>query len=344
MFNAETKNRYIEEVCQTEQKALTARQTFDATASLESDLNLDLIRFDEDALRKVFEILSGGPDRSKTTKETRIVRSYIRWAADKGLIGGDQTNWNKVSSTGVNFARNRLFASDYQLNIFMDYCFQPIADDTFDNFYRVLLWLAFAGVPIQKAFSIDESEVDIWNMRITHDGAVFQLSPYALPAIQRLMMAKQFKVLGGRHPRTLKREKGTLLLRRTNVRKTDQSSDDEKTWDRWVRNTMRPSLMARFRDAEKRFVTNKPKGFPETLAFGTSYKYIALSGVYYRMYQRELAGLKPNFREVAIEQADLKLKDSEEKGDIEKKRRLAVRAKRWSYSRNYDAWKAAFVV
>jgi len=231
---------------------------------------MDLVLQSIEPLQEAFNQIT----RDFTPKQKKdflaLLKSYREWylahtnkkaiCAGVLLLKNDQTE----------ALRKKMVSSTLHLKMILDEVFETPEKGTLACIYRAYLWLAFIGVPKEKASQITIDDVDFHHMQLHHNGIHYELPTHGLMEFRQLCELDSFvsyhKNPDFEYQKT--RIPGNQLLRGTT-----QNSLNPKT----------PTLFVR-------------RGFVDT-AYSLNYDSVALSGLYCRKFELERAGLPIDFRQ-----------------------------------------------
>lgn len=230
----------------------------------------------------------------------------------KNGIPGASTNITNVGDFVSDKTKECMVCSPTQLQKYLDKVFAPEKDLTVDNTNRALFWLAFSGIRECDADKITSKNVDLENMVIRYNKREYPIYR------ESLLMDFVYK-----HPNYPDKESymarvaGSSILR--GVR-------DGTTVTSKITNIS--ARIRRLRDSGVDMIK-------------MSYNRIYMSGIFYRVYELERAGIDPDFSKAV----DLYMEGREYKvykvRDIKK---LKISDTKRNYLKGYERWKLAFAV
>lgn len=321
MFNEEQKRRFISDYTDSINTKVTAVHIFNAIEVSERGWRADLCTRTAAELQPVVDSIVGIRSRSRWTT-VYILREYVKWCIATGAPGACDGMLH-VEPNGIGRVRRQMVASPLHLQRYLDSVFDKESAESIDNIYRCYLWMAYCGVKEKDAVRIKVSEVDLLRGLIQYnDGerdVIVQLYREALPAFQNAATLTSFAYL---HPRytaetRLDRVPGDTIMR--GVRASTKTM------------TIRSTLSKRMSEAADSGRTNQQ----------LSWHRIALSGLFYRVYERERAGFPVSFSEAAVD--FLHGKEFMERISKREQRNRLHRAEA-EYLEDYERWKLAFSI
>lgn len=307
IYNEVRKEHFIDETATRRDKAYCV---FKSSYPYEQQAGVDLCDLPLDTLQKyVDENLGTGAASSVLLFS--ILQSYFDWCCRSGYI--DNNTLNQVVIDYDAKVKRYLVASPRHLNLILDQSFTPVEENRLDILYRCLIWLAFSGIRQTDVMSVKSRDIHFDTMTIEFGELVYELYREAIPALRAACEAETF-VYTGTAPNGTK----TNLNRKRNHNEY---------------------LFRSFKTEKPRLGTMLQQTFSCTRAHGfdISYNRVYMSGLFYRAYENERAGLPPNF-------------DDEVRYRVEKnaanKDRKALNASAYSaragLKKEYQQWKRAF--
>ena len=201
-----------------------------------------------------------------------------------------------------------MFSSPKHLQAFLDKAFDPVENKSLDSVYRCLIWLLYGGMTIDQAREVVNSDVDLTHMLVQ---GRYELYRESVPAFQTVLTAKEFWAVRGksRTPSPESRASGNLLLRGTNGTEA----------------VAKKQVLVVYFGHRKSVV--KPQATPES---------IRMSGAFFRIFQAEAMGYKPDFTGVALDRMGNITSASTERLEVNKQKMIST------VSKEYQVWKRVF--
>ena len=274
---------------------------FRTIAPMENRLGKDLCQFDEDDLDELFSSRFSAM-RGYNIYAVSAFRHYTEFCESLGV----RTSSAIASYTPdlTNKIRESMVASPMHLQLKLDEAFHPVNTNSSECLYRCVLWLAFAGVPLESINSLTADDVDLDRLRVKACDSSFPLYSEAISAFKQAINNTQFATMvRGGHWINTERMPGNLLLR--GIKKSSVNAT---------------ALMGKM----------NAKAHKKGLSF--SYALIRKSGHFYRIYELERIGYTPDFAGVL----------SDSKGRGESQYRHYIRVSAALLAKDYEAWKKAF--
>lgn len=297
--------------------ARLAVATFETCAPFENEWGADICTKSAKDIEPVANKLVGMRSQSKWPR-FNILKSYVQWckAIDVPDVcdGIFHVKFDELSKLRIQMVRNPAHLQKY-----LDEIFEPECEDTVDNTYRCYYWMAYGGIDEEDVLKITVSDIDFNEKIIKYRDTAIEIYRQAWPAFDRAIHLTEFQWRGrtdkdGKNL-TRKRAEGNVV-----VRGISGSPD---------KNVMRATLSRRAKQCAEAGTTD----------MRLSYARVWMSGLFYRMYQEELATGIVDFSDVARQVVNSKPHDLEaDKETIEAKRRRVQK----NYVNDYQRWKAAF--
>ena len=315
MYNEVDKKAFIASHTKSLRTAKLFDQVFRWFEPYEVEWGSDLSTRSTEDLQKAINEVSGVRVKSAELILT-IIKEYVKWRKAAGLEVSDGVYNVKINT--IEKVRQQMVASPLDLKIVLDAegsNFDHVDKETIDIVYRVLLWMAFAGMEDSDAIKVTADEVDLTNMVIRHNGYEYEIYKECLPDFEKACNLSSFNYFHPSYTRRRQRVDGNLVLRGYRSAQIDLT-------------TIRPIL-------NKKFANSKSSG---RCFRKLSYNRVYLSGVFYRAYEQERVGIPVDFTSV------IEREMSGKEYTITSTRSLNTIANkiRREYMADYDRWKCAF--
>lgn len=317
MYNEELKTRFVREYTDSLSTAEVCQTIFNAFEVHEKQWGADLCTKGASELQPVVDSIVGMRARSKWMRLI-ILKDYVKWCIGMKVPNACD-GMLKIEAIGLDKVKHQTVASPFHLQTYLDAICEPETEGTTDNIYRCFYWLAYGGVAEEDILKIKCSDVDLTNMVVKYNGTEVPIYREALPAFRNCATLTQFVY---KHPNYDK-----LVYK-------DRADGD--TLVRGIRSA--PSVNAMRVELSRRSKEKMDKGKTD---LKLSYFRVWISGLFYRMYERERAGMKVDFSAAAaqfMEGKTYKL-DKGRNTPEAKKRQLAK-----DYLEDYERWKLAFAI
>lgn len=317
MYNAELKTKFIREYTNSITTANVCSTIFNAFEKYELMWNADLCTRTAEELQPVIDTIVGLRARSKWMRII-ILKDYVKWCigmkvphACDGML--------KINTVGLEKIKHQTVSSPLHLQMYLNSICEPESEETTDNIYRCFYWLAYGGVAEEDILRIKCSDVDLTNMVVHYNKTEVPIYHEAIPAFKNCATLTQFVY---KHPNYDK------------VVYKDRADGD--TLVRGIRSL--PSLKAMRVELSRRSKAKIDEGKTD---LRLSYFRVWISGLFYRMYERERAGMPVDFSASAAQFMEGKVYklDSGRNTQEAKKRQIAR-----DYKEDYERWKLAFLI
>lgn len=318
MYNAELKEKFVKEYTDSINIRKSFLSLFNTTEKYEKEWGADICTKTEDELKDFAEDIIGFRYTSKS--RISLLRNYVEWCINNGVPGACDGAL-KLTVDGLEKLKHEMVRNPRHLQRYLDDICSPESDCTADNAVRCYYWLAYAGMKEEDIFNVKGSDVKFDDMIVGYNNEAYTLYRESLPAFKNCVYLKEFVYVHPNYP-PVKRERvpGDILIRGFRSTPTVYS--------------MRVELSRR---SKKYLERCKKNGNNDALKL--SYYRVWLSGIFYRFYEDELAGIKPNFKALVDMVSGDKIykMDSGRNTQLAKHRKLAS-----EYSADYKRWKMTF--
>ena len=289
MYNEEMKSKFID-ICSTNdtvKKNLV--RVFSFLEKEEKDKDRDFCTWTrEEILSTLPKILK--PKASGQKQQLILLRSYARWCKENGFAGVNEDIFN-INEDDLPTGRigTQMVANPQHLQRYLDLIFDPEEMETVDCTYRCFIWLAYMGIYEKElALKLRTSDVDLDRRIVTCNDIEYPIYNEAFLSIKKCKELNAFHKI---HPNYKAKEvlnartPCDLLLRGT------KDNPEKINKEKFVTAILRASNKVKKMDDE--YV--KENKFNISI----SYDRMWLSGIFYRMYEGERAGIPTNFDSVA---------------------------------------------
>lgn len=316
MYNEEMKSRFIREYTGSLNTANVATTIFNAMEEYEKSWNADLCTRSSEELQPVITEITGLRSKSKWMALT-ILKEYVKWCIAMQVPGACD-GMLQIQTVGLDKVKHQMVSSPLHLQKFLDDVFDPESEETLDNIYRCYFWMAFGGIDEEDTILIQNEQVDFGQMVIYYKTTNIPIYREALPAFRNAVSLSSFLYKHPNYSKPVRRDRvpGDTLMR--GIRATT------KTF------TMRTTLSKRNIKAIEDGLTDLQLSF---------YR-VRMSGLFYRVYEMERAGIPTSFSEAALRVMDGKTYTLHGREKLEHRQNKIER----SYLEDYQRWKLAFSI
>lgn len=307
MYNENHKQGFLKKIRSSD---MLARQLFAASAPYEERYGKDICQFSADELDSFLreDFITG--DMS-LYRAVHVIKQYVRYCMHRKM--DTETSYQKIKTDPVDEMRETLFASPLHLASKLDQAFSEIQEDNVDLLCRCFIWLAFAEMEDNGIAAVRRDDVDLMARAVHFNGRDYRIYEEAYPAFDRVYTLPSFKVFV---------QKGFMYQTRSNP---------DMFFSGMERGEYNPKLKLadfRARISAAAFSSGVP----------LSYNTIRMSGLFFRVYERERAGLVDD-----LESAFASFDARGAKTDGVATRQSTRRTTRGVFEK-YSAWKKAFEV
>lgn len=319
MYNEEQKNRFLSNHTTSAHTAKSASVIFNALAHYEELYDKDLCAMSVEELQPVVNDILGPRSQTKQTALS-VLREYVAWCVVNKCPGAcDSIKY--VDLLGLDKLRRRLVANPLQLQNYFDTVFRDVEEERIDIVYRCWFWMGYGGIGEADALLVEDKDVDLNNLVIRWKDREYPIYKEAVPAFRSAVTLKTFFHDHQHYQSNMERVPGNTILRgvKTNARLS----------------TLRSSISRQLAQA---VIEKKTK-------LRLSYSRAVLSGLLYRIYEKERAGVVAennvvDFLEIARQQMEGKEYSLSGGGTMNQK--LNQRAR--EIEQDYQRWKLAFSI
>ncbi len=316
MYNEEQKNRFIRDYTGSLNTANVAVTLFNAFEKHELMWGADLCTKSAEELQPVVDEVVGLRSKSKWMTLT-ILKEYVKWCLAMKVADACDGMLH-IEAVGLDKIKKQMVASPLHLQKFLDDVFDPEQEETIDNVYRCYFWMAYGGIDEDDTILITNDAVDFSQMAIQYKETSVPIYREAIPAFKNAVTLTSFLY---KHPNYSKPIRRDRVLGDTIMRGVKATT---KTF------TMRTTLSKRNIKAVQDGLTDLQLSF---------YR-VRMSGLFYRTYELERAGVPVTFSEAALRVMDGKTYALHGREKIEHRQNRIER----DYLEDYQRWKLAFSI
>lgn len=316
MYNEEMKARFIREYTGSLNTAKVATTIFNALEEHEKSWNADLCTRSSEELQPVITEITGLRSRSKWMALT-ILKEYVKWCIVMQVPGACD-GMLQIKTVGLDKVKHQMVSGPLHLQKFLDDILDPENEETIDNIYRCYFWMAYGGIDEEDTILIRNEQIDFGQMVIYYKTTNVPIYREALPAFRNAVSLNSFLYKHPNYSKPVRRDRvsGDTLMR--GIRATT------KTF------TMRTTLSKRNIKAIEDGLTDLQLSF---------YR-VRMSGLFYRVYEMERAGIPASFSEAALRVMDGKTYTLHGREKLEHRQNKIER----NYLEDYQRWKLAFSI
>ena len=312
MYNEQQKLKFINMNIENQHTAATCRNMFEATANYEVKFGHDLCEMSTDEMSVVMSDIAGLRCRSALPR-IHLMRRYVSWCS--GLC--EATNVPQTTCANNEKIRTMMIASPEHLQHSMDYLFDQESELTIDNTFRAYLWMAYGGLPEELLVQVTVKHVDLFHKVVNINGHIATLYPEAMQSILNCIALTSFvyKHPNYSHEIVRARMPGGVIVRGIKAAPSTKQ----------IRSELSRRYMKR---------ADKSEG-----VVALSYRRVWMSGLFYRKFIEEQAGVRPDFTDTALEfMSGKEYKLESGRNSVDAKCRQLAR----DYMKDYIRWKETF--
>lgn len=273
MYNQDIKSRFIwenEDAIERSSAVYNAyARLFALSSELESHAGKDLAAFDPVELR-FLDLMVKEKGRMLPMRYKACLLRYLDWC--HGHVDINAAEGINYILSSLQEYKDTVVSGPIHMQIALDGIFHPEERENIDVMYRCFLWIAFAGVRSKEdADTILVSDIDLSNRFFVFDGDKYPIYPQALKAFDITLKNTDFVYEHPNYTRLRPRIDNNKFLR-------GFKGDAD---DKWIMVDIRKKTAA----AHKRNQDAKR----------LSYRSALHSGIFYRQYEQEAAGMDVDF-------------------------------------------------
>ena len=317
MYNEELKTKFVQGYTKSINTAKLCKTIFNSTEKYEAEIGADICTMNEQVLQPIIDNIVGFRARNKWAQFI-ILKDYVKWCMAMNVPNACDGMLN-INTVGLDKIRQQTVSSPLHLEAYLNKICEPVDEKTTDNIYRCFYWLAYAGVKEEDILNIRNEDVDLSKMIVRYNDTEVPIYREAVPAFKNCMELTQFVY---KHPLY---SAGTVVWK------------DRHPGDTLVRGiNSQISLKAMRVELSRRSKAKRDEGITD---LKLSYYRVWISGVFYRLYEKEQMGIEPDLSDIVSRQVEgktYKLDIGRNTQDA-KKRQLAH-----DYIEDYNRWKLAY--
>ena len=316
MYNEEQKKRFIRDYTGSLSTANVAATIFNETEKYEESWGTDLCTKGVEELQPVVNEITGLRNKSQWMSLT-ILKEYVKWCLAMKVPGACD-GMLRIEAVGLDKIKKQMVASPLHLQRYLDDIFDKEFEETIDNLYRCYFWMAYGGIDEEDTILIKTEDVDLSQMLIRYKTTSVPIYREAIPAFKNAVTLTNFLYKHPNYTKPIRRDRvpGDTIMRGLKA--------TTKTF------TMRTTI-------SKRNISAIEDGLTE---LQLSFYRVRMSGLFYRTYEMERAGIPVTFSEAALRVMDGKTYALSGREKIIHKQNRIER----DYFDDYQRWKLAFSI
>lgn len=317
MYNEELKTRFVRSYTNSISTAKLCATVFNKVGQYEEKWGADVCTRTSEELQQMIDSIVGFRAHSKWSTLI-ILKDYAKWCLGNNVPGACDSMLY-IEDTGLDKVRTQMVSIPKHLQRYLDDIYDPESAQSTDNIYRCFFWLAYSGMKEEDILNVKCDEVDLSTLTVYHNNEEFEIYREAIPAFKNCVELKSFVY---NHP-----------LYSANITVWKPRADGD-TLVRGIRSVSSLKAMRITLSRKSKEAVDEGKTV-QKLSYYRAY----LSGLFYRMYEREKSGEPVDFTEAALRFMDGKDYKFEKgcKNEAIKRREIAK-----DYLEDYQRWKLAF--
>ena len=313
MYNSELKTRFLKDYTQRIETARKVEEVFNRISKFEEKYQTDFACMSNEQATEVINSLQG--TRACSIENTLgSIRKYVSWNIE---IGTPDVNKGilELKPTDVSHIKSKLVKDPIHLARILNKSFAPVEEKTIENIFRFYVWGYYMGMSEEQILKCTKDDIDYKKMVICIDDEYFQIFRESLDVITFCADSEVVAERRHAHVRDFStRAAGTELYR--GVRQVNSS------------NAARVAVSKRLKEAFHSGAVD----------VDINRRGLWLSGMFYRMYERESLGFPVDFTNDAIKIMSGKEYKTNRKETIGVKRHRIV----IDLQEDYENWKIAY--
>lgn len=316
LYNETQKTSFMNDIAGSPETIRNMTTLFTATAPYEARYGMDICSMGEKELQEVLDRVCGVQYRTRYNR-LQILRRYAQWANEKELKGATDALIGSAEP-GLSMVRETCINNPEHLQLCLDEVFDSEEEGTADNTFRCFFWLAYGGMSEETIHTVKAEDVDFEEMVVRHGNETAVLYRQALTAVERCASMSSFRYKNQAYV-----EAGDIWRSRCDGESILRGIRGSSSVTAWRAKLSRRMARAREKNA----------GIPQRRL---TYGHVWTSGVFYRVRQAEIAGIRPDFLSVAMlsERGARAMS-----GDDIEHGRIMLRRAAIEYERDYSNWK-----
>lgn len=217
------------------------------------------------------------PPASMTRRKNfAIVQNYIIWCMDHAIPGAVNALNGITYDDGTDASvYKKLVANPRHLAVYLDQVLGAELRMNEDCIRRCFMWLAYIGIPTGKATLVSRKDIDLDHMEIVYNKNTYRIYPEAARALRIVTESDTIERTRGPYICVEPRSSGDMLLRGMGNPDTPELRYE----------SISRTLSMRENEAIRTGRTDR------RMSYTDAYR----SGVFYRMYEDEIAGFPVDF-------------------------------------------------
>ena len=311
MYNSRIKTNFIQSFTSSTEARRIAASLFNATEPYEKEHGADICTFSSDELGSILSSF-GGVRTNGVLTWVRILRAYSNWCAENGIVSETDATDHIVVDHSMRIRRSMVSGPKHLSQVLGSVLHDPSEQST-DDITASYLWLSFSGFMEEDMLSLTDHDIDFDTMTITYCDDTYPVYEEAKPSLFNCATLTSFYSISSRRRINTPRASGDQLLR----------------------GIAGPASIQKLRVmlVKKVAAARNNNSVPSLSAAK-----VWLSGVFYRIYERELAGVPADFALESVSN-DIKRRIETTSGN---KTKASIKHSIKQYKDDYYSWRRAF--
>jgi len=309
MYNAELKEKFIQETTTSLSMRRAIRIMFNDLESYEIQWGCDVSSQSPDEVNRAIENLCGFRFKNISAR-VRIIKNYANWCVRRG-VDGARSDLADIEVDKTSVVKSKLISCPFELNTYMNTIFRPEKDRSIDDVYRCYLWMVFSGIDTSDICLVSKNNIDIDNMVYKLAGSEYPIYTEAVPSLMNCANLDSLVIFRNGTPYKTQRVKGEEIIRTPSGLASTHACNTQ-IW--------------------KKLAASGHLDWKNKM----SYYSLRLSGVFYRTYEKEVAGYPVDF---LVDSSGILVKNERRRDSTSGGRPREARSE---LIRDYEAWKLAF--
>ena len=270
MYNELIKENFIKNINISDATANAYRLLFIKISEYEQKFNKNIYEMTDDEVTETVNNITGMNIRGKKT-QICLIRRYVSWCCDNHIPGAHMIIKNDYN--GIEKITTRTVRNPMHMDLYLNSVFRPVEERTIDNIYRMVLWMAYSGMPSRYVCNVDVDDISFDDMSISADGNNYPIYREALPVFKSCVRDVSFVY---KHPLH-----DDMEIQRVVSTKVARGFRDI-TYE-----SIKSIISRRIKEAVRNGKTD----------IELSYYRATISGLFYRTYEKEMSGIKIDIEE-----------------------------------------------
>lgn len=291
MFNEQVKRAFIEKYTNSEHTKKLLLYIFDSTEDTEEKYGVDIYAMNTEQVQETFNSVTGIKVRGVKTI-LMIFKAYVRWCVASGYPAT-----NAVSELRIDVhdkINEEYVSSPLHLKRTLDAAFPHPEENEIEYIYRSFLWLGFTGLQVSEAIRVTDDELDFETDRLHFPDCK---EPYRIYSESKPDLIKAVRLTTFREPRG----KSGVVKQRAAGHEILRGKEGGKCLEKAIYATFRPTISRAFKEALERH-ENQNDEVSGRLSLGLTFRHAYMSGIFYRILERERAGVPVRFDQIIIKE------------------------------------------